>query len=469
MGDKHSKDFEAHEEGSIVAERYRIESLVATGGMGLIYKAIQQPLNRPVALKVMRTDLMQGDTASRRFFREAVSVSQLTHPNTITLFDYGESDGELFIAMEWLEGVDLGKMLRGGTRLPPNKVVKLAIQISMSLAEAHRKGIVHRDLKPENIFITKNYDDVEVVKVLDFGIAKVYEESPSNPITRVGFVCGTPEFMSPEQSMGHKVDGRSDLYSLGCLMFRMLSGVLPYKGKTALVTVMQHQADPTPILPSTIPQNLAQIVYKTMEKDARDRFETAEMLVEALTKWQKQRGDTETDPEKNQDHARVVHEQEKLEDYNDNWEDDFNEDATVVELSPLTKKLPFETTVDLNGTFDSDEFADEPTVISMSAIPSSDEFPLDTSEDSELTTYPDSLVKPPFNDTEHPESGIIELAPPESEPEEDNVANTIEEINQALIETSTLPATQARNPLWIIIGVILSLLLLFGFLLIWLK
>ena len=252
--------------------------------MGRIYKAEQNPLGRPVAMKVMRKEFAEDGAAVKRFFREAVAVSRLSHPNTITLYDFGEADGDLYIAMEWLEGTDLSAILQEKGHLSAALTCDMAEQISRSLAEAHKKGIIHRDLKPENLFITEIEGRSDFVKVLDFGIAKIQETNPGTQITRIGFVCGTPEFMSPEQARGEKIDGRSDLYSLGCMMFYMLMGSLPFLGETPLATVMKHQTDPVPELPPTIPASVAELIYRSMAKDPEDRPETADEFADEIAK-----------------------------------------------------------------------------------------------------------------------------------------------------------------------------------------
>ena len=233
--------------GETVSGRFLIKRLLGEGGMGKVYLAEQLPMGRKVALKVLRPDLSSDEAAVKRFFREALAVSRLQHPNTVTLFDYGESEkGDLFIAMEYLEGMSLKDLLAVTPKPSANRVLGIIAQVALSLAEAHRKEIVHRDLKPDNIILSDIDGQPDFVKVIDFGIAHLTAASGDSRITQAGFVCGTPEYMSPEQARGDSLDGRSDLYSLGIIFFEMLEGYLPFVGETPLATVLKHQTDEAP-------------------------------------------------------------------------------------------------------------------------------------------------------------------------------------------------------------------------------
>jgi len=271
-------------EGTVIAGRYTIKKHLAAGGMGRVYVAEQSPLGRRVALKVMHTDLCQDSESVKRFFREAVAVSQLTHPNTITVFDYGESEfGNFYIAMEFLEGEPLSDRVRREGSLDPDAAFNIVTQVARSLSEAHRKGIIHRDLKPENVFLGNVEKDL--VKVLDFGIAKILqqEKDDGTKLTRMGFVCGTPEYMSPEQARGEELDGRSDIYALGVLLYEILSGQPPFLETTPLATVLKHQNEPVPPLPDTVPAPLRSfIIDRALAKEREDRPETADAFVEEL-------------------------------------------------------------------------------------------------------------------------------------------------------------------------------------------
>ncbi|MEL6179423.1 MAG: serine/threonine-protein kinase, partial [Myxococcota bacterium] len=236
--------------GTLLAGRYEIVEFLAEGGMGRVYIALQRPIARKVALKVMRRELVFDNSSKKRFLREALAVSKLTHPNTITIIDYGDQEELCFIAMEFLDGMSLDRLLREGP-MPLQRAVNIVGQIARSLSEAHRKGVIHRDLKPENIFVCEVDGNPDFVKVLDFGIARIQLEEGGGGVTRItreGYVCGTPEYMSPEQARGDEVDGRTDIYALGVMFWEMLEGEVPYDAPTPLGTVLKHQSDPVPPL-----------------------------------------------------------------------------------------------------------------------------------------------------------------------------------------------------------------------------
>lgn len=229
--------------GSTIDGRYQLVEVIGRGGMGTVYRAEQLPVGRAVAIKVLRRDLSDDPDAVRRFFHEAKVVSTLRHPNTVTLYDFGQSrDGHLFIAMELMTGQALDSLLRDAT-FGLEEVVAIGAQICQSLAEAHSHDIVHRDLKPHNVFV----DEVggrKIAKVLDFGIAKV--NTGGQNLTLTGMVFGTPAYMSPEQSQGFDIDRRSDLYSLGVLLYELACGCLPYDGDSPMKMAMAHILRPVP-------------------------------------------------------------------------------------------------------------------------------------------------------------------------------------------------------------------------------
>ncbi len=273
--------------GDVVAGRFEIVSKLAEGGMGKVYVALQQPIGRKVALKVLRRELATDDAAVKRFFREAVAASKLHHPNTITIIDYGEGEeNTLFIAMELLDGESLHELLGRDTRLPLRRAVNITAQIGRSLSEAHKKGVIHRDLKPENIFISCVEGETDLVKVLDFGIAKLLMGDTTTRITRAGYVCGTPEYMSPEQARGEELDGTSDLYALGILLWEMLCGQVPYEAPTPLGTVLKHQNEPIPAMPGDTPDSVKAFLHKALAKRREERPQTADefmtLLAEAI-------------------------------------------------------------------------------------------------------------------------------------------------------------------------------------------
>ncbi len=272
--------------GTKVDRRYVIEEFVAAGGMGQIYRARQEPLGRPVALKVVRWDLAQDPEAIARFKLEAKTVSLLSDPHTVVLFDYGIDDaGIMFFAMEWLEGDTLGDLLEREGAFSPRRAAYVARQVALSLSNAHRRNIVHRDMKPGNVFLLTNQATPDYVKVLDFGVAKLVDGPLANPITEVGSICGTPEVMSPEQARGDELDGRCDIYALGCCLHAALTGTLPFRNEVPVKVVMQHMKDPFPRLPASIPEVMQKIVDKCSAKKVEDRYPTGEDAAAALTEF----------------------------------------------------------------------------------------------------------------------------------------------------------------------------------------
>lgn len=270
--------------GHVFGDRYRVERLIAAGGMGFVYMATDLEQQQAVALKIMRTSLQRDPVAIERFRREVRTIRRLMHPNTIELIDYGVTEeGFMFLVMEWLHGKDLREIMRIKRRLSAITATRVALQVCWSLSEAHMKGIIHRDLKPENIFIMHNPGPHLRIKVVDFGLAKVVSGPESGEqITRGGVVCGTPEYMSPEQAKGEKLDGRSDVYALGCVMYAMLEGDAPFRGKKALDVAMMHINNPFPPLGERVPAQLRGIIMKCVEKKAADRYPDVNALASAL-------------------------------------------------------------------------------------------------------------------------------------------------------------------------------------------
>ncbi len=272
--------------GTIIADRFEILSFLASGGMADVYIAKQLTMDREVALKVLLPAFSCNQDVKMRFHREVEVVSKLQHPNTIQFFDRGETAEEpprLFIAMELLRGEELGERIKRGV-MSAQEVLPIVRQVAESLADAHAHGIIHRDLKPDNIYLT-TYNGV---KVLDFGIAKVLNGEETREegsergrrLTKAGTAPGTPEYMSPEQARGKDVDGRSDLYSLGCVMYEMLCGRPPFEESTYLATIlMQVQAAP-PALPATVPDFVSEyVIKKLLAKDPSQRPSSAQEFI----------------------------------------------------------------------------------------------------------------------------------------------------------------------------------------------
>lgn len=277
--------------GRTVAGRFEILARVGSGGMGTVYRARQMPLERNVALKLLKEEVSWDPDTVTRFHREAKAMSLLQHPNTVRVFDFGQTDDEvLFLAMELLEGETLSERLTREGELDPTSAIRIVQQILASLHEAHAKGIVHRDLKPDNIVLADVQGHAEaVVKVLDFGIAKVFEgENDFDSLeTQAGTVFGTPRYMSPEQAQGKPLDPRSDLYSVGVLLYQLLTGVPPFRDDDAVVVMAKHIRDiPEPltqIAPTRpITRRLEKAVLKALDKSRDKRFQDADAFSAAL-------------------------------------------------------------------------------------------------------------------------------------------------------------------------------------------
>jgi len=229
--------------GHVVAGRYTVLEHIGDGGVGIVYKARQEPIGRLVALKMLLSDAT-NDRNVERFLREARIISSLRHPNTVTLIDFGQAaDGRLFIAMELLTGGELRDLMKGG-RVALVPALRVARQIASSLAEAHAADIWHRDLKPENVLFDEVEGEALVVRVVDFGMAKLHEPDNDIMLTAPGTRMGTPEYMSPQQAFAKPLDHRTDLYSLGVILYEMLTGHLPFSSDSTMGMYLEHAHTP---------------------------------------------------------------------------------------------------------------------------------------------------------------------------------------------------------------------------------
>jgi Flp pilus assembly protein TadD len=273
--------------GQVIAGRYEIVRLLGQGGMGAVYQAKQISMDRMVALKLIHPHVATSPDVVKRFHREMQACSRIEHPNTIQVFDYGDEKGQLFLAMEFLDGKPLGKVLAEAGALPLSRLLHITIQITRALGAAHQRGIAHRDLKPDNVMLLERYGEPDFVKVLDFGIARFLEEQTDvSKMTAEGALIGTPMYMSPEQALGKTIDHRSDFYSLGVMLYQMALGQPPFNGPTLASLIVAHaQEAPTPpssVKPGIVPASLEKLILRLLAKDPTERPETAAELLHLL-------------------------------------------------------------------------------------------------------------------------------------------------------------------------------------------
>ncbi|MBL8148664.1 MAG: serine/threonine protein kinase, partial [Blastocatellia bacterium] len=268
----------------LLGGKYRLERLIARGGMGAIYQAVQEELSRLIAIKVLNPEFVNNPTALERFRREALASANLKHPNIVTIYDFGVTpSGSSFIAMEFLKGRSLSVLLEQEGKLGLDRTLKIIEPICQALTEAHHKGIIHRDLKPDNIMLEQSGTN-EVVKVVDFGLAKLKQRAEQRRITG-NLVVGTFDYMSPEQCQSLDLDPTSDIYSLGVMLYEMLTGRVPFHSQSRLATIYQHINEP-PRPPREfapeIPQLVESVILKALAKDPRDRQQSSKELFEEL-------------------------------------------------------------------------------------------------------------------------------------------------------------------------------------------
>ena len=283
--------------GQTLAEKYLVEQLIKRGGMGSVYRGKHVMMDKTVAIKVLRPSLAGDDVVVARFSREAKAASRISHPHAVSVTDFGEAEnGVVFLIMEYLDGRTLKDIIRSEGALPLDRVVEIIRQVSGALDAAHKQGVIHRDLKSDNIMLSQT-NGGDWAKVLDFGIAKIQqpEGARDNDITAANLVIGTPHYMSPEQcSQTGPIDARSDVYSLGVIVYEMLTGRVPFTGESPTVIMMKQVQDEPPSVLDTrhdLPAAIDSLIKKALAKDPVDRFQTAGELSEALTEAAADAGD----------------------------------------------------------------------------------------------------------------------------------------------------------------------------------
>jgi len=274
-------------ESLILNNRYRVEELQAEGGMATVYRAIDLMLERPVAIKVLRKDLSSDPEFRERFRQEAKAAANLSHPNIVTVHDFGLDSDQLFIVMEYVPGTDLKSILKNRRHLPIDEALTLITQACSGIGYAHRAGIVHCDIKPQNMLVTPD----QHLKVVDFGIARALASIPADEKSEV--VWGSPQYFSPEQASGNPPSPASDVYSLGVVLFEMATGQLPFNGATPEELARQHQEMPPPspsrLNPGISPE-LEQIILKVLSKEPSARYRTADQMGRVLLTLLEQSG-----------------------------------------------------------------------------------------------------------------------------------------------------------------------------------
>jgi serine/threonine-protein kinase len=279
--------------GETLDGRYFIQRKIGEGGMGVVYAARHAVIERPLAIKVLKRDVMRDAATTKRFVQEARAASRIGHPNIVDVTDFGTTpDGMTYSVMEYIDGITLSKAIRAEAPMLPERSISIAGQIARALGAAHDKGIIHRDLKPENVFLIQREDRPDFVKIVDFGIAKVMPIEGADPnapkLTRAGSVFGTPEYMAPEQASGRgDIDGRVDIYALGTILYEMTCGRTPHRSNSTVRTIAMQMLDPIPPFASVNPDLVVhpafeRVIMKALAKQREDRFATMAELGQAF-------------------------------------------------------------------------------------------------------------------------------------------------------------------------------------------
>jgi predicted Ser/Thr protein kinase len=272
---------DAIHEGFRIASRYEVRQSIGAGGMGVVYLAYDHVLEEDVAIKVLRPEIAMRPDMARRFRQEIRLARKVRHRNVCGIHEYGEVGDLRYIAMEYVKGVNLRTMVREGGALDPAEAFTVSTQVARGLQAIHEVGIIHRDLKTSNIML----DPAGVVRLMDFGIAKEHGADVTLAATGAGFIVGTPEYMSPEQARAEKLDFRSDLYSLGVVVYEIFTGTVPFRGDTPIATLLKHLSDPPPLTgpgAPRIPESLVPVLARTLAKAPEDRYGEARELVAAI-------------------------------------------------------------------------------------------------------------------------------------------------------------------------------------------
>lgn len=274
--------------GHMFAERYRIDALLGQGGMGVVYKAEHTLMNKPMAIKMVLPSVMTNERAFRRFQQEARAASSLSHPNIVTVHDFGVTlEGQAYLVMDFIDGRSLEDILHDQFTLSATRCLNLFSQACDALGHAHKKNVIHRDIKASNVMVLLDEDGSEIIKIVDFGLAKVLTADEDQHLTKSGAIVGSPLYMSPEQCRGVAIDNRTDIYALGCLLYKCLTGTVPFQGATVMDTVYQHMTEP-PIPPKTlnsdadVTTDLERLILKSLQKNPDHRQQTMAELKQEL-------------------------------------------------------------------------------------------------------------------------------------------------------------------------------------------